>query len=85
LRAGYDRDYDGAGLGLSLVRGLIGLHGGGLRLESVPGVGTRVTARLPLICKEIVAGRVAPLETACRFDGRGAPRAPGSMVEKKIA
>ena len=47
VRADYDRGFEGAGLGLSLVRGLVGLHGGALRLESVAGVGTRVTARLP--------------------------------------
>ena len=86
LRAGYDRDYEGAGLGLSLVRGLVGLHGGGLRLESAPGVGTRVTARLPLNCEDASARRAAaPLETASRFDSRGAARTPGSMLEKKIA
>lgn len=37
----------GAGLGLSLVRSLVELHGGRMVLESAPGVGTRVTVRLP--------------------------------------
>jgi two-component system, cell cycle sensor histidine kinase DivJ len=50
VRSNYDRSYEGAGLGLSLVRGLVGLHGGALWLESSPGVGTRVTVRLPLDC-----------------------------------
>ena len=44
-RAGYDRAAEGAGLGLSLVRGLVGLHGGALTIESAPDVGTRVTVR----------------------------------------
>jgi cell cycle sensor histidine kinase DivJ len=44
---GYDRSFEGAGLGLSLVRGLVGLHDGALLLESACGVGTRVTATLP--------------------------------------
>jgi signal transduction histidine kinase len=44
---GYDRSFEGAGLGLSLVRGLVGLHDGALLLESAWGVGTRVTATLP--------------------------------------
>jgi len=47
-RAGYDRPAEGAGLGLSLVRGLIALHSGGLTIESAPDVGTRATMRLPL-------------------------------------
>jgi signal transduction histidine kinase len=37
----------GAGLGLSLVQRLVGLHGGWVRMESKQGVGTRVTCFLP--------------------------------------
>ena len=44
----YDRPHDGTGLGLSVVRGLVGLHGGTVGIESAPGVGTRVAVRLPL-------------------------------------
>jgi cell cycle sensor histidine kinase DivJ len=86
VRADYDRSFEGAGLGLSLVRGLVGLHGGALLLESVAGVGTRVTARLPLICRpEERADRssVAILETASHFGHRGAPRSPSSAVQEK--
>ncbi|MGH6947762.1 MAG: ATP-binding protein [Kiloniellales bacterium] len=38
----------GAGLGLSLVKSLIELHGGWVDLESEPGQGTRVTCHLPV-------------------------------------
>ena len=43
----YDRAYEGTGLGLSVVRGLVGLHGGTLEIESAPGSGTRVCLRIP--------------------------------------
>ena len=37
----------GAGLGLSIVKALVELHGGTVSLESEPGLGTRVTIRMP--------------------------------------
>lgn len=47
-RGSYNRTYEGTGLGLSVVRGLVGLHGGKLTIESAPGTGTRVCVRLPV-------------------------------------
>ena len=44
----YDRSYDGAGLGLSVVKGLARLHGGRLELASKLGEGTIATIVLPL-------------------------------------
>ncbi len=52
----FNRQYEGTGLGLPLSRRLIELHGGSLRLESTPGVGT--TARL-YIPPERVRARTA--------------------------
>ena len=52
-RSTYDRPYEGTGLGLSVVRGLVGLHGGNIMLESAPDVGTRVTVRFPMDCRAI--------------------------------
>jgi cell cycle sensor histidine kinase DivJ len=57
-RATYDRPYEGAGLGLSIVRGLVGLHGGAIRFESAPNAGACVTVRLPMDC------RIAPKSVA---------------------
>ncbi|MFO0584776.1 MAG: ATP-binding protein [Anaeromyxobacter sp.] len=38
----------GTGLGLSTVYGILKVHGGGVKVESTPGVGTRFRVRLPL-------------------------------------
>ena len=43
----YKRKYQGAGLGLTLVRSFAELHGGTVKLESAPGHGTTVTVALP--------------------------------------
>lgn len=43
----YTRQFQGTGLGLSLVKGLVTLHGGTMSIESAPGLGTTVTVGLP--------------------------------------
>ena len=45
---GLARQYEGSGLGLSIVKGLVDLHGGTLSASSKPGVGTTVTVLLPI-------------------------------------
>jgi signal transduction histidine kinase len=40
-------NHRGAGLGLSVVKSLVDLHGGDMSLDSEPGRGTRVTVRFP--------------------------------------
>ena len=47
IDSGLNRRYPGTGLGLSLSKSLIELHGGSMQLESALGEGTRVTLRLP--------------------------------------
>ena len=44
----YTRQYDGAGLGLSIAKGLVALHGGTMSIQSTPGAGTVVAVTLPL-------------------------------------
>jgi len=41
------RNYGGTGLGLHIVQKMVGLHGGDVRIDSTPGVGTKVTVSLP--------------------------------------
>lgn len=50
-RSTYDRMYEGTGLGLSVVMGLVKLHGGAVEIESRLRKGTKVTVRLPLDCQ----------------------------------
>ena len=50
-RASYDRRHGGTGLGFSIVKGLVRLHGGEVTIHSRIGEGTRVSVRLPLDCE----------------------------------
>ncbi len=43
------RRFEGTGLGMSLSKSLVELHGGSLLIESKVDVGTKVTIRLPVI------------------------------------
>ncbi|HVW93799.1 MAG TPA: PAS domain-containing sensor histidine kinase [Devosia sp.] len=45
---GLSRRYEGAGLGLSIVKGLVDLHRGQLRIASEAGTGTTMTVLLPI-------------------------------------
>ena len=44
----YTRRFEGAGLGLSLVKGLVAIHHGTMTIDSEPGHGTMVTISLPV-------------------------------------
>jgi len=49
LEGALERRYDGVGLGLSLSRSFVELHGGTLAIDSALGQGTRVTVTLPVL------------------------------------
>lgn len=68
----YSRHYEGTGLGLSTVKGLATLHGGRLKIESKPGVGTTATAFLPI-------------DRATRRLAGPAPQAEPEQKERKSA
>jgi two-component system, cell cycle sensor histidine kinase DivJ len=73
----YTRAYEGTGLGVSLVKGLVELHGGKLQIDSRPGEGTRVTVTIPQTGRiSGAAGDVARVVSLKRqSDEQGADRA----------
>ncbi len=81
--ATHDRAYEGTGLGLSVVRGLVGLHGGTITVESAVKRGASFTVRLPLDCQARDARVVAPvkIETIPRH---GAPIGPDIRHDEKM-
>src|SRR6201996_3629498 len=53
------RSNEGSGIGLALVRELVGLHGGTINAESTEGAGTEFTIRLPFGRDHLPANHVA--------------------------
>ncbi|MEI9411149.1 PAS domain-containing sensor histidine kinase [Mesorhizobium salmacidum] len=77
----YTRRFEGTGLGLSLVKGLVALHEGTMSIESMPGEGTTVTISLP-VCgpKGRPANSTGVLTmpvTRAKGDGNGSLRKTG--------
>lgn len=54
------RQYEGSGLGLPLARLLTELHGGGIELESMPGIGTTAIVQLPAYVSLARSARTKP-------------------------
>jgi len=62
-------------LGLSIVKGLVALHGGSMEIVSRIGEGTSITIRLPVDCES--ARRTAEMASI----GQAATRAAAPVVE----
>ena len=63
------RRYEGTGLGLTIVKGLIEAHGGQLRIDSEPGRGTRVSLLFPdslIIATEGSVAKLSVTPKPCR-------------------
>ncbi|MFF3849806.1 SpoIIE family protein phosphatase [Streptomyces sp. NPDC002328] len=58
------RSDEGSGIGLALVRELVGLHGGTITADSVEGEGTRFTVRLPFGSAHLPADALVPAARA---------------------
>jgi cell cycle sensor histidine kinase DivJ len=72
------RNQEGTGLGLSVVRGIVGLHQGEIAVESGAGAGTTVTVTLPLR-PDLGPSRTKPVVVQTR------PRVALRTPERKIA
>ncbi|WP_394344596.1 sensor histidine kinase [Aliirhizobium smilacinae] len=59
----YNRNYEGTGLGLALVKGLVALHRGTFAIASRPGEGTVVTITLPMGGPDTADAEDAMVET----------------------
>jgi cell cycle sensor histidine kinase DivJ len=91
-RSSYDRRHDGTGLGVSIVKGLLALHGGWMEIESRVGEGTRAIVHLPFDCEAArrqgeALPRVVPLVSDARSEPRQELRsdARSDMTVKKSA
>ncbi len=72
----YDRKYEGTGLGLSVVKGLVDLHGGSLEFKSERNVGTTAIVILPIYGR---SGRSVPsTEQIERVEAQSQKTAEGS-------
>jgi signal transduction histidine kinase/DNA-binding response OmpR family regulator len=70
-----DTDRNGTGIGLSLVREYVDLHGGTIALDSTPGEGSTFTVRLPLSPADpsAVETEGAPPDSPAPMDPADAP------------
>ncbi|MET3584003.1 cell cycle sensor histidine kinase DivJ [Pseudorhizobium tarimense] len=66
----YTRQYEGTGLGLALVKGLVALHGGRFHIESRLGEGTVVTVMLPADGNGIAGAEDEPADPMVEFPPR---------------
>jgi cell cycle sensor histidine kinase DivJ len=79
VRGAYDRPRDGTGLGVSIVKGLIELHGGELNVTSRVGSGTRFSVRLPVDCEKVRAARMPAAASVERL-----PRVEASVADVRM-
>ena len=80
----YTRRYEGTGLGLALVKGLVALHGGEFGIDSTEGKGTVITVSLPLDGNGEVKGGLIEFPPRLQHTNAGETR-DGYAAQAKIA
>ncbi|WIX92678.1 SpoIIE family protein phosphatase [Amycolatopsis sp. DG1A-15b] len=66
------RSNEGSGIGLALVRELVGMHGGSVAVESTPGAGTTFRVRVPLGSRHLPAEHVVEEATTGQLTAESA-------------
>lgn len=69
----YARSSEGSGIGLALVKELVGMHEGSITVDSTEGVGTTFTIRLPLGDAHLPADAVSSTEGSRSGSGSAQP------------
>ncbi|WP_432927481.1 SpoIIE family protein phosphatase [Microbispora sp. CA-135349] len=64
IESARSRSNEGSGIGLALVKELVGLHGGTITAESAEGAGTTFTIRLPFGAAHLPSDAVVPARQA---------------------
>ena len=82
IQSDHSRRYEGTGLGLSLVKGLVALHGGSFGIASTPGYGTVITILVPL---DGTAAETAQDQQPVEFPPRLRSAVEQSDIESKEA
>ena len=72
----------GAGLGLSLVKSLIELHGGTIGIESTVGRGTKIVCRLPIARRNLLSTALWPREAGRLMENLTPGRSGDPPAEK---
>lgn len=67
------RSNEGSGIGLALVKELVGLHGGTITAASTVGEGTRFTIRLPFGTEHLPVDALAPASSAAATSATAEP------------
>ncbi len=78
------RQHEGAGLGLSIVKGLVNLHNGDFNIESTIGVGTNVRITLAQSMRDTVPVPADDAETIIRIKPRTGGHTQNAIVKSRL-
>jgi cell cycle sensor histidine kinase DivJ len=81
----YTRHYEGTGLGLALVKGLVALHGGEFGIESTEGKGTVITVALPFDGVGEATGSLLEFPPRLHSNNNAGDTRDGYAAQAKIA